>query len=222
MACHDVNLVCPTSFVSKQTHVLFWFAKCVRAAANPIKRLPPHQHVGPTLRRCQIHSMNHEPPKNQYAMRTIFINIITLCTISCCYCYYYYYYYCYYFVLTKLWTVPRSSCTPCSPGKPTLLACPLRNVVQIGTRLRNLPGTAKKQFYSDPLTQYTHILCYLSRGRHRREQAPVSKFVHTPDLAYFKFTPCSPLDQLPMHLLHCHLGDVCWACNELCRGCLQI
>jgi hypothetical protein len=132
MACHDVKVICATSFVSACT-LLLCTLKCVSAAAagNPIQRLLPDQNVGPTLRHCQTHT-NHLSRINRYVMRTI---------------------------LTKLWTGAHSSATPCSSARanstrmPTVKCCPHGHLTQ-----KHALGR-QDIIYSAPLTHCTQMLC---------------------------------------------------------------
>jgi hypothetical protein len=108
-------------------------------------------------------------------------------------------------ILTKMWTGARSSCMPYPPAKAHI-TCLLRSVAQKGTSeyliQKHAWGNQDIFLFCLIKTIRSDAVPMLSFGRNGigQARAPVSRFVHMPDVACFQFTPCSPVDQHPLPL----------------------
>jgi hypothetical protein len=143
-----------------------------------MKRLPSDQSVCPNLRRCQIHSTNHQPPIHCYVMRTIFTSCVRVHILVACH---------------VLWQGPK------------LHACYCKMLPKWAVDWEACLGQPR-QFYSAPLTQYTHMLC---KCFHVAEMAQSMQGKRCQDLCIctcqilpvFAFTPCPRVHQRPLHLV---------------------
>jgi hypothetical protein len=109
-------------------------------------------------------------------------------------------------IVTDVHTDANSCCMPCSQARGNITCMPFVNSCPNGHLTDKQTWAAKTQFYYAPLSQCTQMmyLCF-----HVAEMAQVQHGTYMcrglctcQFLPVFKFTPCGPVDQRPLHFSH--------------------
>jgi hypothetical protein len=134
------------------------------------------------LRLCQVHNTNHQPLVNFYVTHTILTNTYAGAHFSCMLC------------STARADITRMPTTKCCPKEHLTHKHAWGSQGKILFQSRNTIHTDDKPTFPGRMAQGQHgRLC---QNLYTCQSLPV-----------FKFTPCSPVDQRPLHLFHQNTYD---------------
>lgn len=184
MPCYQSILHCILSFCM---FILGEFFVSTASTGNPMDSLARDYKLSLSLRHCQKHSTHHHAPQACHDLHNDK-------------------------KIHGWFHAPNAGHAPMQ--YPTLRACPLQNLVHLGTWVTHMPEPAKTEFHSIHLMQYTHILC---QNHHpaARVKGPLGHVCQRRSCTFhffvvFKFTvqiswPKSPA---PCPLKHISLGSI--------------